>query len=186
MPHLRVLRQAGVTLAEMLVVVAILALTARIAMPTSDILNTVRSDAGTAEVTQAIRFAQREAIRTSAWHTVRLNPTAQTLRVYRITASGAEDTGNPVLHPIDKKKYDVTFGASSPTRATLTLVDFDYEGAGNTNLTFVSFGPDGTPALVTGPGGKDIKPMKLGVVGIKSPNGQRTLAVDIVTGRVSG
>jgi prepilin-type N-terminal cleavage/methylation domain-containing protein len=185
-PHLRVLCQAGVTLVEMLVVVAILALTAGIALPTSDVLDTVHSNAGASEVTQAIRFAQREAIRTSAWHTVKLDPAAQTLRVFRLTASGAEDSGNPVLHPIDKKKYDVAFGASGPTHATITLVDFDYEGAGNANLPFVSFGPDGTPALMTGPGGKDIKPMKVGLVGIKSPSGQRTLAVDIVTGRVSG
>lgn len=186
MPRSRILRQAGVTLAEMLVVVAILALTARIAMPTSDILNTVRSDAGTAEVTQAIRFAQREAIRSGAWHTVRLDPATQTLRVYRLTASGTEDTSNPVLHPVDKRKFELAFGASGPTRATLTLVDFDYEGAGNANLLTLSFDPDGTPGLLTGSNPKDRKAMTVGSVGIKSATGQRTLRVDILTGRVSG
>lgn len=179
-------RQAGVTLAEMLVVVAILALTARIALPTGDVLDTVRGDAATSEVLQAIRFAQREAIRTGAWHTVKLDPATQTLRVYRLTSSGNEDTGNTVLHPIDKQQYDVAFGAGGPLRATIALVDFDYEGAGNANLTTLSFGPDGTPALLTGPNDKDVKPMKAGLVGIKSGAGPRNLVVDTVTGRVSG
>ena len=179
-------RQAGVTLAEMLVVVAILALTAGIAIPTASPLATVGAGIGTAEVTQAIRFAQREAIRTGAWHTVKIDPSAQTLRVYRLTAAGGEDTGNPVVHPIDKRRYDVAFGAGSPSRAAITLVDFDYEGGSNTNLTTLSFGPDGTPALLVSAKDGDTKAMKAGVVGIRSDSGQRTLVVDNVTGRVSG
>lgn len=179
-------RHAGVTLAEMLIVVAVLALTARIAMPTADLLATVSADTGTAEVVQAIRFAQREAIRTGAWHTVKLDSTAQTLRVYRLTTSGTEDTTNPVMHPIDKRKYDVAFGAGSPSGATIVLVDFDYEAGGNTNLNTLSFGPDGTPALLTGTKDKDVKAMTAGTISILSRTGKRTLAIDIVTGRVSG
>lgn len=177
---------AGITLAEMLVVVAVLGLTARIAMPTSDLLATVASDTGAAEVLQAIRFAQREAIRTGAWHTVKIDATAQTLRVYRLTTSGAEDTGNPVNHPVDKRKYDVAFGPAGPTGATITLVDFDYASGGNTNLNTLSFGPDGTPALLTGSKDSDIKAMQAGLVTIQSRTGVRNLVVDNVTGRVSG
>ena len=182
----RTIRQTGVTLPEMLMVVAIVALTAGIAIPTSNPLATIGSGAGAAEVVQAIRFAQREAIRTGAWHTVRIDPGTQTLRVYRLTSSGTEDTSNPVVHPIDKRKYDVAFSASGPTRATIVLVDFDYNGGGNTNLNTVSFGPDGTPALLTGSKSSDVKAMDAGVVGIKSGAGQRNLVVDNVTGRVSG
>jgi prepilin-type N-terminal cleavage/methylation domain-containing protein len=186
MPIPALLRQAGVTLAEMLVVVAVLALGASIAIPNASLLSTVSASAGATEIIQAIRFAQREAIRTSALYAVKIDPAAQTLRVYRLTTSGIEDTSNPVLHPIDKRPYNVAFGASAPVRATITLVDFDYEGPGNTNQTVLSFNTDGTPALVTGPNAPDIKPMKLGVVTITTGTAVRSFAIDSVTGRVSG
>lgn len=181
-----VIRQAGVTLAEMLVVVAILALTAGIAIPNAGPLATMTADAATAEVIGAIRFAQREAIRTGAWHTVKIDTSTQTLRVYRLTSSGNEDTSNPVVHPIDKRKYDVAFNSNGPARATIVLVDFDYQSGGNSNLNTLGFGPDGTPALLLSAKDGDFKPMLQGLVSIKAGNRQRDLAVDIVTGRVSG
>ena len=179
-------RQAGVTLAEMLVVVAILALTAGIAIPNAAPVATISADAATREVITAIRFAQREAIRTGAWHTVKIDTATQTLRVYRLTSSGSEDTSNPVLHPIDKRKYDLAFNGNGPARATLVLVDFDYQSGGNSNLNTLSFGPDGTPALLLSSKDGDFKPMLQGQVSIKSGASQRNLVIDIVTGRVSG
>jgi prepilin-type N-terminal cleavage/methylation domain-containing protein len=178
-------RQAGVTLAEMLVVAAVLALAARIAIPNASPLVAVSARAAGAEILQAIRFAQNEALRTGAWHTVKFDTTAQTLRVYRLTSTGAEDTANPVFHPVDKRRYDIVYGAGGPTRATLTLVDFDYDPA-NSNLSTLSFGPDGTPALLVGSGDKDIKAMKAGVVTIMTGAGARSFSIDPVTGRVSG
>jgi prepilin-type N-terminal cleavage/methylation domain-containing protein len=178
--------QTGVTLAEMLVVAAILALGASIAIPNANLLATVSANAGATEIIQAIRFAQREALRTGAWHAVRIDAAAQTLRVYRLTSSGTEDTSNPVVHPIDKRPYNVAFGATSPVRATITLVDFDYAGPGNANQPILSFGADGTPALVTGPNAPDIKAMTAGVVSIRMGATVRSFAIDNVTGRVSG
>jgi Tfp pilus assembly protein FimT len=182
----RKIGQAGATLAEMLVVVAILALTASIAIPNAAPVATISGDAATQEVIAAIRFAQREAIRTGAWHTVKIDTSAQTLRVYRLTSSGSEDTSNPVMHPVDKRKYDLAFSGNGPARATITLVDFDYKSGGNTNLNTLGFGPDGTPALLTGSSDSDIKAMLLGVISIRAGASQRNLAIDIVTGRVSG
>jgi prepilin-type N-terminal cleavage/methylation domain-containing protein len=177
--------QTGVTLAEMLVVAAILALGASIAIPNANLLATVSASAGTTEIMQAIRFAQREALRTGAWHAVKIDAAAQTLRVYRLTSSGLEDTSSPVVHPIDKRPYNVTFSTGDPVRATIAFVDFDYDPA-NSNLNILSFGPDGTPALLTGTNDKDVKPMKAGVVKINTSAGVRSLAIDSVTGRVSG
>ena len=181
----RALRQAGVTLAEMLVVAAVLALAARIAIPNASPLANAGNDVATAEVLQAIRFAQREAVRTGAWHTVKIDTATQSLRVYRLTDSGPEDTSLPVLHPIDKRPYNVTFG-NGPARATIALVAFTYEGGGNSNLNTLSFNTDGTPGLLTGTKDKDTKAMKVGTVSIRYGNVQRDLAIDPVTGRVSG
>jgi prepilin-type N-terminal cleavage/methylation domain-containing protein len=180
------IRHAGVTLAEMLVVTAVLALGASIAIPNASLLATASANAGATEIVQAIRFAQREAIRTGAWHAVNIDPAAQTLRIYRLTGSGLEDTSTAVVHPIDKRPYSIAFSASGATRTTITLVDFDYEGAGNTNLTVLSFGADGTPALLTGNKAPDIKPMKAGIVTIKTGATLRSFAIDNVTGRVTG
>jgi prepilin-type N-terminal cleavage/methylation domain-containing protein len=183
MPRPRALRQAGVTLAEMLVVTAVLALAARIAIPNANPLANAGNDVATVEVLQAIRFAQREAVRVGAWHTVRIDPSTQSLRVYRLTDAGAEDTTLPVLHPIDKRPYNVTFG-SGQLNAAIALVDFDYEGAAN--LTTLSFRPDGTPALRVGPKDGDVRILQKGQVNIRYANVQRILVVDTLTGRVSG
>lgn len=180
-------RQAGVTLAEMMVVAAVLALGAAVAIPSASPLAGISTDAATAEIARAIRFAQREAIRTGAWHTVKIDTATQTLRVYRLTATGTEDTTIPVLHPIDKRPYALAFNTGSgPARASVTFVDFDYEGGGNTNLNVLSFGPDGTPALLTGTKDKDIKAITQGQVSIRTGTNQRSLAIDTVTGRISG
>ena len=184
----RVRRQLGVTLAEMLVVAAVLALAAAIAMPNAAPLANITSDQATSEVIRAIRFAQREAIRTSAWYTVQIDASAQTVRVYRLTTSGTvlEDTSFTVINPIDKRKYDVAFGASSgPARAVITTVDFDYAG-GNTNLNTLSFGPDGTPGFLNSFKAGDSKALQAAVVTITYGRQARSLAIDVLTGRVSG
>lgn len=181
-------RQLGVTLAEMLVVAALLALAAAVTLPNANPLTVVTNDLTTSDVIRAIRFAQREAVRTSAWYTVRIDATAQTLRVYRLTTSGSvtEDTSFIVLNPLDKRKYDVAFGgASGPARARVTAVDFDYED-GNNNLNTLSFGPDGTPALLNSFKNGDVKALQHSLVTVSYGRQLRTLAVDTVTGRVSG
>jgi prepilin-type N-terminal cleavage/methylation domain-containing protein len=181
----RALRQVGFTLAEMLAVAAILALGAAVAIPDASPLTALSVDAATAEITRAISFAQREAMRTGAWHAVRIDTTTQTLRVYRLTATGTEDTTIPVLHPIDKQTYNLAFNTGGgPARATITLVDFDYQG--NSNLPTLSFDPDGTPSLLTSTKNNGVKAMTGGQVTIKTGASQRNLSVDIVTGRISG
>ena len=181
-------RQAGITLAEMLIVVALIALAAGIAIPNASPLTAVTNDLATSEVIRAIRFAQREALRTSAWYTVQIDATAQTLRVYRMTTSGTvtEDTSFTVQNPLDKRKYDITFSAASgPTRAVIVAVDFDYAKK-NTNQNTLSFGPDGTPGMLLSFKAGDNVALQAGTVTIKYGNVQRVLSVDPVTGRVSG
>lgn len=182
------IRHAGFTLAEMLVVVALLGLIARVALPSANPLTAVSNDLATSEVIRAIRFAQREAIRTGAWYTVQIDATAQTLRVYRLTTSGTvtEDTSFTVQNPLDKSKYNMTFGGSSgPARTVITVVDFDYAN-GNNNLNTLSFGPDGAPAVLNSFKAGDSSALKAALVTLTYGAQQRTLTVDVITGRVSG
>jgi Tfp pilus assembly protein FimT len=154
------MRQAGATLAEMLAVVAIVSLAAALAFPAADPVSQFRADAAASEVAQAIRFAQREAVRTGVWHVARIDPATQTVRVYRLTTSGqvSEDTGKPVLHPVDKREYKIVLSNTSATSARIASSQFDYENGARTN--YVSFGPDGSPADIHGWLLKDVDPLK--------------------------
>jgi prepilin-type N-terminal cleavage/methylation domain-containing protein len=190
-------RQAGLTLAEMVVTVAVLAVAAAIAIPTADPVAPASVDAAASEVAQAIRFAQREAIRTGAWHVARIDPATQTVRVYRLTTSGVvkEDTGKPVLHPVEHREYRIVVGNGTPARARITGSQFDYKDGGRTN--YVSFGPDGNPADIHGWLLKDIDPLKYIDPKVTDPNKDsnlvtvaygrlvRQVRVSAVTGRVT-
>ena len=176
--------QIGVTLAEMLIVVAILALCAIIAIPSADSVAPARADAAASEIARALRFAQREAVRTQGWYQVRVDKSDQTLRVYRLLPAGiTEDTANPTMHPVDKRKYDISF--KDGQTATITSVSFDYD-KGTSETNFVSFGPDGSPGEVTSSKKKEeVKDLKTGRITIGYGRQQRFIDVSPVVGRVS-
>ena len=176
--------QTGVTLAEMTVVVALLAVAAAIAVPAADPVGPPRVGAVAAEVAQALRFAQREALRTKVWHVVRIDPPAQ-LRVYRLNTSGtiAEDTGRPVLHPLDKLTYQVSFASGSAAGARIVSAVFRYQQGATRN--YASFAPDGSPADIHGWLLTDIDPLRDGVVTVRYGNVERTVRLAPATGRVT-
>jgi prepilin-type N-terminal cleavage/methylation domain-containing protein len=175
---------AGLTLAEMLAVVAIVALVATMALPTADPVNEPVTNTAAAEVAHAIRFAQREAVRTGRYHVAEIDPAGQTVRVYRLTSGStvAEDT-DPVMHPVDKQAYRISLAGNAATRAVVASSVFTY-GANTTGN--VTFGPDGTPVDVNYVKGK-VATAALsadGVVSLRSGALLRTVTVDRITGRV--
>ena len=176
--------QIGVTLAEMLIVVAILALCAVIAIPSADSVAPARADAVAKEIARALRFAQREAVRTQEWHQVKIDKNTQTLRVYRLSVSGsvAENTSIPTVHPVNKQKYDITF--ASGAGATITAVSFSYD-KGTSGANFVSFDSNGTPGEIKGDKKGDVYELKAGRITIAYGRQQRFIDISPVVGRVS-
>ena len=184
-------RQAGVSLAEMLIVVAVISVTAVIAIPQASSLSPAAADAAALEIARAVRFAQREAIRTGRYQTASVNPATQELRVYRPSSSG----GASSLHPVDKRDYKISFAGNAMPRATIVSSVFTYEDKAVTN--YVTFGPDGAPVdpesdpvnvqvagQVLGP--KDASPLKdEGKITLRYGNVERVVRVAPVTGRVS-
>jgi prepilin-type N-terminal cleavage/methylation domain-containing protein len=183
-------RQAGVTLAEMAVVIAIVAVAASLAIPRADPQAAFAADAAVGEVVRALRFAQREAIRTGTYQMVSADPASQVVLVYQII----DKKVSQATHPVNKNPYQISFAGNAMPRATIVSSVFKYEGGPTTN--YASFGPDGAPAYVDPSilgqlaallqGTPDIDPLKEeGKITIRYANIERLVRVAPVTGRVT-
>ena len=179
-------RGHGVTLFEMLIVVAIIALCASIAIPNANTVTPFRADAVAGEIARTLRFAQREAIRTNAWYQVKFDTTAQTVRVYRLVISkdsATEDLANPTVNPIDKQAYALNF-KNGPVGGVITSVSFNY-GPQNTTALTLSFDSTGTPGDIQGNKPKDTYVLVSGGVTIANGSQKRKIDIDPLTGRVA-
>jgi prepilin-type N-terminal cleavage/methylation domain-containing protein len=179
-------RQAGVTLVEMLVAVVLVSLVAAIAIPQASSVSPAVVNAAGAEVAHAIRYAQREAVRTGKYYVAEIDPAKQTVRVYRLVTSGTatvEDTDNPVMHPVDKQPYRITLAGNAAMRAVVASSVFTYAADTTSDVTF---GPDGTPVDVNFVKGKVAAGALSadGAVLLRSGAASRTVTVDKITGRV--
>lgn len=175
------MRQRGVTLAEMLATVAVIALVAGLALPDSRPASSFAADAAAGEIVRAVRFAQREAVRTGAWHTAQFDVATQTLRVYRLSSAGVEDS-SAVLHPVDKAKYELRLGDMAGTIGRLATVEIKFKTRpmGNT----ISFRPDGYPASIN-PADLSVDLLESdGKVVVAHGSVQRQVTIARVTGRV--
>jgi Tfp pilus assembly protein FimT len=184
-------RQAGVSLAEMLTVVALISVTAVIAIPQAPSVSPAAADAVAGTIVRALRFAQREAVRTGTYQMVGADPAAHTVRVYQVI----DKKEVLATHPVDKTPYQISFAGNAMPRATIVSSVFKYDGGPTT--AYASFGPDGAPAYVDPNlltqslfsillGTKDIDPLKEeGKITIRYGNLERVVRVAPVTGRVS-
>lgn len=178
--------QNGITLFEMLIVIAIIALCASIAIPNANTVTPFRADAVAREIARTIRFAQSEAIRTNAWHQVKFDTTAQTVRVYRLVISknsATEDFANPTENPIDKQPYALNF-KSGPVSGAIASSAFNY-GPQNTTSHTLSFDSTGTPGDIQGDKPKDTYALVSGRVTITNGSQIRKIDIDPLTGRVA-
>lgn len=173
-------RLAGVTLAEMLIVVAILSLAAAIAIPQASSVTPHVADAAAAEVAHAIRFAQSEAIRTRIYHVAEIDEATQTIRVYRLESPAFvdEDKINRVMHPVDKQPYSISLAASAP-HVTVASAVFTY-GAATSND--IAFDPDGAPVRYVKAQVPSVPLSTDGIVSLQSGASVRTVTVDKATG----
>ena len=185
--------QAGFTLAEMVTVVAIVAVAAAIAIPKSDPQTALAADAAAGEVARALRFAQREAIRTGYYHTISIDASTQVLRIQRPAANSSATV--TATHPVDKRDYQINFADDGMPRARIVSSVFRYQSNAVTNGAF--FGPDGMPVDIAPTkllglpigvllGTKEISPLKEEArITVRYGNVERVVRMAPVTGRVS-
>jgi Tfp pilus assembly protein FimT len=164
----------------MLITVTLVALAASIAIPSAAPVSSFAAEAVAGEVTRALRFAQREAIRTGTWRYVCIAPVANSLIVYD-ALSACPGTNSPVSHPIDKSDYRIDFDSAAGARAQLANSEFRYEDS--TTRNYVGFNPDGEPAVRNG--WQTTLLRSTGKVVVRHGHVEREIAVHPVTGRVT-
>lgn len=174
------MKQSGVTLVEMLITVTLLALAASLAMPSAAPVSSFAVDAAAGEVARALRYAQREAIRTGSWRFVCIVPASNVLIVYDALTT-CPGTNTPVTHPIDKVGYRIDFGSTAGTRGQLVSSKFKYEDT--TTRNYVGFNARGEPAVTDL--GLTMLLKTTGKVTVRHGHVERDVTLDPVTGRVT-
>ena len=101
--------ERGLSLTELLVVVAILGVVAAVVVPSSATRVERPLDLAAQEVAEAFRFARNESLRLAAPHGVSEDTAAMSIRVFSLD----EGVSPPspvfdVYHPVRKQPYDVT------------------------------------------------------------------------------
>ncbi|UTW07130.1 pilus assembly FimT family protein [Pseudomonas benzenivorans] len=172
----------GLSLVELLAVVAILGGLALVALPGLSAGDPEKLDRAAAEVAAAIRFARAEAQRTGIEHGVELNPGTQQLRLYRLDTGGGPTAVYDVRHPLDKRFYQLSFG-SAPLLGGVRLqsAQFLYQGSA-TARSLVGFIAGGQPSH------NDAGTQRLlssGTAVLSYRGRQRTLLVTPLSGRVT-
>ncbi len=99
-------RQAGFSLLELTIVVAILGIMALVVIPDSTPSNQQKLDLVAQQIAQALRFAHSEALRTGEHHGVTISQVTQTITVIKwdITTDPVSTELIP-YHPLNKQSF---------------------------------------------------------------------------------
>ena len=145
----RRLAERGHTVAELVVVVAIIALAAAVALPQLDDTDDATLDYVANEVAAAFRFARAEAMRTGTPHGAHVdNDSVQRVRLYWLDTSGTDPVAvYDVRHPLTKELYELRFdGEGMPEGSTIHEHSF-YFGGSATSSDYMGFSGRGVPKI---------------------------------------
>ena len=145
-------RAPGYSLAELLLVLALLSVLALAAIPAAAPSADVRLDAAAQEVINALRYAQIEALRTGSFYGAdfSVDPATGTrrVRVFRTDTAVPPNAVYDVRHPLDKNLYDNQLVTGSATAGvTISAAAFYYQSGITTPIArdWAAFDAAGTP-----------------------------------------
>jgi prepilin-type N-terminal cleavage/methylation domain-containing protein len=142
---MRELRSHGVTLVELLIVIAILGVAAAVAIPGLSSSDPQTLDLAAEEFANAMRFARSEAIRTGEPHGFRGDASNQRIRVFSLDTGTSPWTVNyDVYHPVSKKPYDISLSNHPFASVDIITPNRVYRGTCNKSAN-VYFDTTGTP-----------------------------------------
>lgn len=174
---MRAHRCTGLTLAELLVVCAVLAVVAAVALPSAQPVAEFRADTAAAEVARALRYARAEAMRTGAYRMVSCDTAQNRLQVSVSDANGT--VASALSDPLSKQAYIVVTG-QAPAGSNLSMNACSFVFADKSSASTVIFGANGNPFTAA----KSSSPLSLGTVQLAAGKVTRTVAIDAI-GRVT-
>jgi len=178
-------RSHGVTLVEVLVVVAILGVVAVVAIPDLRSGGDGKLDLAAQEVAQAIRFARSESIRTGEVHGIQISENTQRTVVYKADmATSPIGMASILYHPVSKQPFDFDLDShplAKGVKITNSQSPFLYATGRLKNLLFTA---TGIPYWIVNSTGSTY-PLVDGTIELGYGNGSRTVAVAPITGRVT-
>ena len=187
-------RESGYSLAELLVVLALISVLALAAIPAAVPSADKRLDAAAQEVVNALRYARIEALRTGTFYGAdfSIDPATGTRRVRVFRTDGAVPP-NPVYdvrHPLDKQLYDNQLVSRSATAGvTISAAAFYYQSGASTPVArdWAAFDASGTPDYYSDAGNYAAysAPPNVSAVTLSYQGGSVQVLLDPVTGRVT-
>ncbi|MFA5252383.1 MAG: GspH/FimT family protein [Phycisphaerae bacterium] len=156
----------GFTLAEILLVVVIIAIAAAIAVPMIGSMDSVQIRAAANVIAADLEYAKSMAISRQENYSVFFNPAGGFYEV-----CGAD--GTMIKHPVTKKDYRVTF--SSDSRLENVVID-DADFDSSDTITFDYLGS---------PYSGSVTPLNSGTISIEAGDFSMTIRVEPVTGFIS-
>jgi prepilin-type N-terminal cleavage/methylation domain-containing protein len=170
-------RRHGFSLAELLIVCAVLGVVAVVALPAAQPVAEFRLDAAAGEVVQALRFARQEAMRTGAYRALRCDTPNNQVQVYIPDAVGG--VAATVPHPLSKMDYTINLG-QAPAGGNIKLASCSFAYTGDGSTLFVAFDGNGNPVG----GNTKVVALTSGSVVVGAGAATRTVTVDLA-GRVT-
>jgi prepilin-type N-terminal cleavage/methylation domain-containing protein len=180
----------GFTLAELLVVIALLSVVAAVALPVSMPQDGFTLEAAAQETADAIRWARAEAIRSGSLldatgqRIVGFDVSTSTQHV-RVSGYSGYARGSTATNPVDKKSYDLDLANDAATRGVTIASAVFANQAGASAGTVAIFDADGNPfQFNVGGTPSAISPLTAGTIVLSLGRGTRTVTLD-ATGRVT-
>lgn len=172
--------QGGWTLFELVVVLAIISISAAVAVPSSSAADHQRAALAAEAVAHAFRFARDESLRTGSAFGVDIDDNTNRIRVFR-----ADTTASPpqrfydVFDPVSRQLWDVDLDTTNLMNGASLSTTPAWRGS-CPSPTATAFMSAGTPACAEAPGSV----VTTVVVTVNARNVQHTVTLDGVTGRV--
>lgn len=175
----------GYTLAELLMVVAILSIVAVIALPAAQLVTEAGADAALDEVALALRFARDDARRSGEPRLVGCDQNAGTLTVGAVDSDkdNSFPSSRTILRPGTNLPYVVAPGAA-PAGTAMTLASCSFTFADNASAATVVFDAAGKPVRGIGKGPARDQALRAGSIVLGAGTVRRTMNL-AVTGRLT-
>ena len=174
-------RRTGWTLAELLIVIGVLGVVAAIAWPGRATDTERRLGAASDAITDALRFARSESLRTGIPHGAKITVADERVRVFWV-----DDGPVPpvkvfdVLHPLDRNLYDrIVPDLPFSSGADITVSSFWYAAIPPVERKAITFTGEGLPVST-----HLDKSLTSGTVMVRVDGVTRTITVDALTGRI--